>query len=186
MSEVARKRDVLASLAALLGGLMLIRLVACGPIDDRVAIGLATATTGTSVEVGTGLAGPGTPSTSFAIDGDLPDPIAPGTLAPLDLELTNPYDHPITVADLSVSVLTVSAPNADQAHPCGPRDFAVDQVPTGVVLTLAAGQRGSFSTLGLPTSQWPRVGLADQSTNQDGCKGASLTLRYTSTGTRPR
>lgn len=185
MSEVARKRDVLASVAALLGGLLLIRLVACGPVGD-VAIGIATATRSASVADGTGLVSSATPSASLAIDGNLPEPITPGALAPLDLDLTNPYDHPVVVADLNVRVLEVSAPHADADHLCTVHDFTVAQVPRGVVLTLAAGETRSFSSLGLPSSQWPRVGLANSSTNQDGCKGASLTLQYTSTGTRPR
>lgn len=179
MSAVARRRDVFSCAAALAGGLLLIRLVACDPIDG----GTTDVGGEPGVSRGTGSTIVGGRAADFTIDGDAAEPLSPGAMAPLDLAMTNPHDFPMSVRDLSVSVLEVAAPNADRAHPCGVRDFAVEQVPDSVVLTIAAGETSTFSSLGLPPSSWPRLGLINRSVDQDGCKGAFLTLRYASSGT---
>ena len=36
----------------------------------------------------------------------------------------------------------------------------------------------SLAELGVPSSQWPEVGVIDRPTDQDGCQGASLSLNY--------
>jgi hypothetical protein len=104
-------------------------------------------------------------------------------VAPIDLRFSNPADVSVVVGDLTVTVRTVSAPNADEAHPCAVGDFTVNQAAGGLKITVAAGTTSTLSSLDLPNAQWPKVGLLERSVNQDGCKGASLTLGYAASGT---
>jgi hypothetical protein len=168
MSSVARPRNVVGCVLAVLGAVLLSRLVACDP---------------TGAGDGTGGAGLGDSSESFTIEGNAAEPISPGLRAQLDLKLTNPHDLPMSVTDLSVTVQKVSAPNADDVHPCAVGDFDVDQASSSLEITLAARSTSTLSNLGLAPASWPHVGLLDRSVNQDGCKRASLTLAYTAAGT---
>ena len=126
------------------------------------------------------------PAWSFTISGNATEPISPGVSAPLDLSLTNPHAFALTAADLRVTVQKVNAPNADDAHPCTIGDFAVDQASSAIEVTVAAHSTRTLSNLGLPRAKRPHVGMLDRSVNQDGCKGASLTLAYTASGTPER
>jgi len=122
-------------------------------------------------------------SAPFTIAGSAAGPISPGAKAPLDLKLTNPHDSSMSVTDLRVRVQKVSAPNADETHPCAVGDFAVDQASNDLSVTVPARATSTLSSLGLPRATLPHVGMLNRPTNQDGCKEASLTLAYTATGT---
>jgi len=177
MSIVAHNRFVprlvLALLAALalLIGLLVLPLFESGQSEGAVAAG------------GTGGAGLKNSSTSFTIEGNATESISPGVMAPLDLKLTNPHDFPMSVTDLSVTVQKVRAPNADISHPCSIGDFAVGQASSKITIKVAAQATSALSSLGLARAAWPEVGMLDRSVNQDGCKGASLTLGYAASGT---
>lgn len=138
---------------------------------------------GTAAADGTGGAGLKDSSAFFAIEGNATEPISPGVRAPLDLKLTNPHDFRMSVTDLRVTVQRVIAPNADDAHPCSIGDFTVGQTSGSVAMTVAARATSTLSSLGLARAAWPQVGMLDRSVNQDGCKGASLTLGYAASGT---
>ena len=58
----------------------------------------------------------------------------------------------------------------------------MEQVADDLDLTLPPGRTSSLSDLSLPSGQWPQVGLLNTSVNQDGCKGATLTLDFTGSG----
>jgi hypothetical protein len=122
----------------------------------------------------------------FAIEGSAAQSIAPGVTVPIDLEFTNPNDVSISVTDLVVTVDEVSAPRADRVHACVREDFTVDQVSPDFEITLAAGATSTLSGLGVAPEDWPRVGMLDRSVNQDGCKGASLTLGFVASGLEER
>jgi hypothetical protein len=171
MSNVARKRNALWLALAVLWVVLLFRLVACDPISG-----------GTDAGKGTGGARPGA-SRSFTIEGEAAAPISPGIRAPLDLELTNPNDVAMSVTDLRVTVRAVSAPNADDSHPCAVGDFAIDQARSRLEVTLTTRSTSTLSNLGIPRATLPQVGMLNRPVNQDGCKGASLTLGYTASGT---
>jgi hypothetical protein len=131
---------------------------------------------------GSGGARLGESSASFTIDGDAAAPISPGVRVPLDLKLTNRQDVPLTVTDLRVTVQAVSAPNADEGHPCAAQDFAVDQASGGLEITLPGRSTSILSSLGVPAASQPQVGMVNRAADQDGCKGASVTLAYTASG----
>jgi hypothetical protein len=126
---------------------------------------------------------PGATSASFTISGDTDEPISPGVAVPLDLELSNPHDLPMSVTAVAVTMTAVSAPLAHGLRTCSMEDFSVHQVSPTVEITLAAQTTGTLSSLGIAPTTWPQVGMLDRSINQDGCKGASLALAYTATGT---
>ena len=121
--------------------------------------------------------------TNFTISGDLTRPLEPGLAAPLDLALTNPGPAEIAISSLQVSLASVSAPHADVTHPCTVDDFRVDEFSGSYGFTLGSSSTSSLSELGFPAAQWPQVAMPDRPVNQNGCKGASLTLGYTGTST---
>ena len=109
--------------------------------------------------------------------------MSPGVHVPLDLRLQNTNKTSMAVHDLVVVVRRVDAPRATERLPCLVEDFTVDQAPDGIDLTLPPEATSSLSALSLPSAQWPQVGLRNTSVNQDGCKGASLTLEFSASGT---
>jgi len=174
MSDVASRRFVLACTLAVLIVMLVLHFVPRGPFTGT-----------TSASAGIGGAGLG-PSGPFTIEGSAIEPISPGVRAPLDVRLTNPHDFPMSVADLRVRVQKVSAPNADDAHPCAVGDFTVDQASSGLQITVAVRATSALSNLGVSSAKQPHVGMLNRPANQDGCKGASLTLAYTASGTLER
>jgi hypothetical protein len=131
---------------------------------------------------GAGSAGAGEPDTSFAIAGDLEEPVAPGLLVPIDVVLTNSHPDALRVTALAVTVTGVYAPHATATLPCSVQDFVVDQVNEGFAVQVSGNESRSLSELGVPREEWPRVGMVDADENQDGCKNATLELGYTATG----
>jgi hypothetical protein len=122
------------------------------------------------------------PASSLTISGDASSPIEPGLMVPLDLSLDNPNDFDLSIERITVTVQKVVAPRADADHPCSAADFEVRQFSGGVVLSLPGNHTGALSGLGLARDHWPAVGMVNTSVNQDGCKGASLTLGYHASG----
>ena len=185
MTTVARKSYVRGFLLVVLGFVLAVLL---GPLLGRVVDSRPTASangniTGTGTGTGPGGAEVANSSRSFTIRGDAANPISPGLMAPLDLTFTNRHNGPVAVTDLRVTVRGVSAPNADDAHPCAVGDFAVDQASNDLSITVPARGTSTLSGLDLSWAKWPQVGMVERSVNQDGCKGASLTLVYAATGT---
>jgi len=170
MISTHRKMLVLVGVLALLAlGLLFFR--GCGPVVH-------------TTHNGTGNAGTDGSAGTMLIEGDVVEPISPGAMVPLDLKFTNPHDVDLSITNLSVVVHEVNAPNSDGVHSCAVEDFAVDQAPGDLRITLAARATNTLSGLGLPPVMWPHMGMHDRPVNQDGCKGASLTLDYTASGMR--
>ncbi len=119
----------------------------------------------------------------FTVSGNVRDPLEPGLERPLDLRLTNPFAVPLRVSSLSVMIQRVQAPGASAALPCDGSDFAV--VPYSGSLPLSVPGRSSrdLAGLGVPSTEWPQVLLRDLPVDQDGCRGATVTLGYRGGGT---
>ena len=109
----------------------------------------------------------------FAIAGDLSVPFAPGVTQSINLIITNPFGVPITIHSGAITTLITSN---TPACPAGD-NFAVTQGLTTSV-TIPANQSRSLSSLSVPQGAWPKIEMLDTSFNQDGCKGATLTLSY--------
>lgn len=119
---------------------------------------------------------------SFRIAGDAVRPLSPGRAAAIDVRFTNPRGSRLRVTVLRVRVRAVRAPNADRSHPCGRRDFSVRQARLGPRVVVPARSSRSLGDLGLRRWRWPHVRMINRPVNQDGCKGATLTLSYRGTG----
>jgi hypothetical protein len=62
------------------------------------------------------------------------------------------------------------------------RDFTIAQAPAGLALVLQPRQTTTLLARGVPRADWPAVRMIYRGTNQDGCKAAIVTLRYTVSG----
>jgi hypothetical protein len=122
-----------------------------------------------------------TSGTPFTISGNLPGLLAPGVSQPLNLTLTNPNKKSLSVTNLTVTVQTVTRAVAAIGS-CGVSDYAVTQYSGPYPLTVPASASASLSSLGVASQYWPKVKMLDTATNQDGCKGAMLTLAYSGSG----
>ena len=172
MRNINRKRYIPLYVLAVVGLGLLVRLVSCGPetaTPDRAG--------------GTGSGGLVGAPESFTIAGNASVPISPGVMTPLDLNFTNRNHVALSITELRVTVGQISAPNADGAHPCTADDFTVQQASPGIEIIIPGEASSTLSDLGLAREGWPYAGMLNRSVNQDGCKGASLTLDYTAAGT---
>jgi hypothetical protein len=118
------------------------------------------------------------PLRRFMIRGTAAGLLAPGVGAPIDLRLTNPHRFAISVRRITVSIGSVRAPQATPARPCSRADFSVVQASRVAGKGVPAARTRSLSALRIPRDSWPRVAMIDRTVNQDGCKRASVTLRY--------
>jgi hypothetical protein len=141
---------------------------------------VATAPTGvaTSGALGTGTGTASVQSPPFTIVGNAGSPLEPGVGAPIDLQIINPNSSPLVLTGLTAGVRTLTAPAATASLPCTLADFSVQQYSGSLALTVPASSTRSLAQLGVPVAQWPQISIIDRPTNQDGCKGASLTLAY--------
>jgi len=171
MDAAHTRLAIWCSVGALLGGLVLAYLFPFGAEPGHEAGGLQDGDTEISVTSGT-----------FRILGISSEPISPGVTASLDLVFSNPEAYSMEVSGLTVTVNAVDAPNADARHPCSTEDFAIDQAPGTLKIRVAAGARSSLSSLNVLLASWPRVGMANRTVNQDGCKSATLSLTYSASG----
>jgi hypothetical protein len=111
------------------------------------------------------------------ITGTVQTTLSPGVSSPIRLGFTNPNKHTVRIRRVTVRITRVTAPWADAAHPCSAADFEVRQMRRGI-LRLPATRFTDLAGLGVPVSGWPQVAMRNLPVNQDGCKGAQLTLKY--------
>jgi hypothetical protein len=111
---------------------------------------------------------------TFRIAGNLGTPLAPGSEAPLDLTLTNPYGFNLRITNLAVALVGTNRPGCS-----GAQNFAVTQIPAArYPITLPAGQTRTLGQLGVADGDKPQVEMLNQAWNQDACKNAAITLDY--------
>jgi hypothetical protein len=167
-----RNRRITLSLTAGAGsiGSHRLRLLARGGRERAV----------TTVELTVEPSGP----SDFDISGDLDSPLEPGTSGPLDLELSNPGSRTLFITELAVSIENVEAPRATPGRPCDEDDFQIVQYSGAYGFGLTGGADSTLSELGASGSQLPRVRMTNRAVNQDGCKGATLSLEYSGSAER--
>jgi hypothetical protein len=117
----------------------------------------------------------------FTISGNLAGLLAPGVSRSLDLTLTNPNKKALSVTNLTVTVQSV-ARAAGVTMPCTMADYQVTQYSGAYPLSVPGSGSASLSGLGVAAQYLPKVTMRDTPTNQDGCKGATLTLAYSGSG----
>jgi hypothetical protein len=110
----------------------------------------------------------------FGLSGTVNKPLAPGSAAqPVDLTISNSNAQQLPVTNLSVMVQGTSAGSA-----CDRTNFAVTQYSGPYPLTVPAGQTRALSSLGVPSSAWPKLQMVNLPRNQDGCKATTVSLDY--------
>jgi|SRR5665647_27939 len=122
---------------------------------------------------------------TFTISGNLNSGLlAPGLTLPLELNLDNPNKKSLSVTNLSVTlqsvIRTISAIGLGQ--PCTIGDYAVSQYSGGYPMVLPASSTMSLTQLGVSSGQLPQIQFLNTNLNQDGCKGATLSLSYSGSG----
>ena len=148
--------------------------------DPGGGSGGGTGTGGGGSAGGTGIGGGSVdqPSPAYTISGTLAQQLHPGDVFPLDLVLSNLGSASMTAIELHVSISHVTAPNATVSHPCTVNDFTAVQPDSALSISLAGFESASLSGRAIPSSQWPQIGMTNTAANQDGCKGATLTLTF--------
>jgi hypothetical protein len=139
-------------------------------VTGRSGTVLGTTTVTLVVEV------PGAP---FTIGGPLAPltALAPGVTAPLNLAVTNPNGGELRVTNLTASLVATSAAGCPVAA-----NYQVTQFTGGYPLTVPARSTRTLQQLGVPSALWPRLTMLDLPTNQNACRGATITLRYSGAG----
>jgi hypothetical protein len=122
------------------------------------------------------VAPPVTTPDAFTITGSLTGLLTPGTGEALDLTLTNLESTDLLISSLEVEVRTAT-------RGCDPDDFSVQQFSGAAGFTLPASNSADLGDLGFDPTEWPRVSMLNLPVNQDGCKGASLSLSFSGTAT---
>lgn len=118
----------------------------------------------------------------FAISGNLAGSLAPGVAVPLDLTLTNPNNQKLSITNLSVTIKSVTKAANAPAGSCSTSDYAVTQYSGPYPLAVAANATTRLSAQVSSNTKWPQVRMLDTAANQDGCKGATVTLAYSGFG----
>jgi hypothetical protein len=121
---------------------------------------------------------PTNPVESPTVSGDLGALLYPGTSQVLDLVFTNPNSSSITVAANGVSIDI----STNRAGCPAATNFSVERGLTTSV-NIPANSTNSLAQLGIPSTDWPVIGMTETHTNQDACQGATLTLTYSVTVT---
>jgi uncharacterized membrane protein len=116
---------------------------------------------------------------SFLIAGDVSTLLAPGSKVPLDLTLTNPSNFDLLITNLAVEV----AEGTSKPSCSGTQNFKISQFSGTYPVVLHPGT-SQLSALVPTSSKWPRVEMLNLPSNQDACRNATITLRYSGSATR--
>ena len=103
--------------------------------------------------------------------------LTPGIASQIQLHFLNSQREPVAVRRVEIQITGIVAPQADVLHPCTRTDFRLRQMPARTLL-LPSRVVTDLTGLGVPLRSWPRLKLRNRPGNQDGCKGAHLTLGY--------
>ena len=124
---------------------------------------------------------PAPPGKLFAA-GEVAEPLAPGVTRPVRLVLTNALDSAVDVIALTVTVLSVAPVDGGS---CTTADFTTTPAALATPLRIPAQTSATLQTLGLAAGAWPSVTMVNRPVSQDGCKGASVALRFDVQGREP-
>lgn len=117
----------------------------------------------------------------FMISGNLPGVLSPGASRALNLLLANPNNKTVAITNLTVTVQSVRRAAA-AVGACTVGDYAITQYTGPYPLTVPRQSSASLSDLGVAAQYWPQVRMLNAPTNQDGCKGAAVSLAYSGSG----
>jgi hypothetical protein len=112
----------------------------------------------------------------FTISGTPSGSLRPGATLPVDLLITNPNLSDLRVTSLSVAI------SGTGLSACGVSNFAITPYRGNYPLIVPAKQSRTLQSLGVTPAKYPHITLVNLTTNQDACKGATVTLSYSGTG----
>lgn len=107
----------------------------------------------------------------FTITGNVGG-LAPGVSQPIDLMLANTNKGVISVTNLTVQLTSTNTAT------CSPANFSVEQYTGLYPITVSGDGSISLSAWGISPAQWPAITMLNTASNQDSCKGVSLSLSY--------
>ena len=119
---------------------------------------------------------------AFVVSGNAPGALEPGLESSIDLRFTNPNARAIRVTGVTATLTGLTAPNATGSLPCTLGDFTLSQLSGSPAIVIPGNSSRTLTQLGVPEAQWPEFGMTNTSLNQDGCKGAVLSIHYTASG----
>jgi hypothetical protein len=109
----------------------------------------------------------------LSVGGNFSAPLGPGGSAYINLTLTNSYATPVVLPSHALRItLTSSSASCPVATNFDVRHGVI------VDVTVPANTTTTLSALGVPMVDWPRVNMLDLPTNQDACRGVSLSIAY--------
>lgn len=119
---------------------------------------------------------------SFTITGVVPALLAPDATVPMDLSLTNPNHVSLSITRLTARLDAVSGGVGE----CSMDNFRIDQYSDNRAIAVAASSTRSLRDLDVPVARWPQLTMINRPVNQDGCKSATIAIRYTAEGMEAR
>lgn len=84
----------------------------------------------------------------------------------------------------SYSVRPVHAPRATGSLPCSASDFRIRRFSGTYPVPVPANRTTRLSALGVGLAERPQITMLNRPSNQNGCQGAMISLRYTGTATQ--
>ena len=155
--------------------LVLFAVVSCGIVNRSGGSEPVDGATGGSALTLSG-------GTRVVIDVNLQAQLSPGSSLPLDLRVKNATNRDVVITHVDVDVTSVSAPRSTAELPCGVNDFAVSGASGE--MNLPAKTSRALSAAGWDQSAWPQLEMLNSTLNQDGCKGAQISLSYSAAATQ--
>jgi hypothetical protein len=147
-------------------------LVAFAALLVALAIGGIAYAYWTEGGIGSGSATAGTTSPITVNQTGSPTGLYPGaTPTALSGTFVNPNPHHVKISSVTAAVHPFSVPGTGGNPACTQADFVIGGGTGAIDVPAGSGNVGAWSGL--------TVQLQDLSTNQDACKGVSITLDYT-------
>lgn len=123
------------------------------------------------------------PGVPVRITGSTRRPVSPGISARIGLQFLGTSSRPVVFQRVRVRIVEIVAPNAESTLGCSRADFRIRQMPPQSLEV--RGDKVTFlGDLGVRRRDWPRLVMVNRAVNQDGCKGAQITLGFWASGAR--
>jgi ABC-type glycerol-3-phosphate transport system substrate-binding protein len=128
----------------------------------------------TSGGTGSGSAATGTTTGITVTQTTTPTGLVPGgPTKPLAGKFNNTNDGPVRVNQVNATISSVTGPNITGPNPCTAADYQLNGFPVTVGVDVPSGTAvGDWSGASIQ--------MLNTASNQDGCKGATVNIAYTS------
>ncbi len=121
----------------------------------------------------------------FEITGSLNKLLSPGTSDSLNLFIGNPFNFPLKVLSVQVTVEAETTKNDVTNKDCiGTTNLSVVHGLTTEVIVPAHSTLSLEDLIPQQRENWPLIQMLNLSTNQDACKNTTFKLSYEGTGTK--